>query len=70
MKNNDTFKITYTKQNGESVTRPGKWNDKCRESVASAGHKVLCYLDLKATEISGVDQYRNATNKITNWSIK
>ena len=37
---------------------------------ANAGHKVLCYLDLEATELSGADQYRNATNKITNWEIK
>jgi hypothetical protein len=69
MTNNDTFKITYTKQNGESVTRQGKWNDKCREYVANAGHKVLCYLDLEATELAGADQYRNATNKITDWRI-
>jgi hypothetical protein len=66
---NKTFKITYTKQNGESVIRKGKWTDKCREYVASAGHKVLCYLDLEATELAGTDQYRNATNKITNWRI-
>ena len=41
MEINKMFKITYTKQNGESVTRQGKWTDKCREYVANAGHKVL-----------------------------
>ena len=66
----ETFTITFTKQNGESVTRKAKWNDNCREFVAQAGHKVLTFLDLDATELSGKDQYRNATNKITAWSIK
>jgi hypothetical protein len=70
MKNNETFTITYTKQNGESVTRRGKWTDKCREYVAKAGHNVLNYLDLDATEEYGEEQMRNATDKITTWSIK
>jgi len=70
MENNKTFTITYTKQNGESVTRKGKWTDKCREFVAKAGHACLTYLDLGATEEKGKDQYRMATNKITDWSIK
>ena len=65
-----TFVITFTKQNGESTTRKAKWNDQCREFVAQAGHKVLTFLDLEATELAGRDQYRNATNKITAWSIK
>ena len=64
MENNKTFTITYTKQNGESVTRKGKWTDKCREFVAKAGHACLTYFDLDA------DNYRMATNKITDWSIK
>ena len=66
----ETFTITFTKLNGESTTRKAKWNDKCREYVAQAGHKVLTYLDLDATEEKGTDQYRTATNKITDWSIK
>ena len=41
MENNKTFTITFTKQNGESVTRRGKWTEDCREFVAKAGHKVL-----------------------------
>ena len=69
MENNKTFTITYTKQNGESVTRKGKWTEDCREFVAQAGHKVLTFLDLDATELAGKDQYRNATDKITTWTI-
>ena len=64
MKNNDTFKITYTKLDGESVTRKGKWTDKCKEFIAKKGHACLTYFDLDA------DNYRMATNKITDWSIK
>ena len=64
MINNQTFKITYTKLNGESVTRNGKWTDKCKEFIAKAGHACLTYLDLDA------DGYRTATDKITSWSIK
>ena len=70
MKTDQTFTITFTKQNGESTTRKAKWTDKCQEFVAQAGHKVLTFLDLDATELAGKDQYRNATNKITSWSIK
>jgi len=68
-KENKTFVITYTKLNGESVTRNGKWTDKCLERIANAGHKCLTYLDLDATEEKGTDQYRTATNKITDWTI-
>jgi|TARA_R100000458_G_scaffold8525_1_gene6737 hypothetical protein len=64
MKNNETFTITYTKLNGESVTRKGKWTDNCKEFIAKAGHKCLTYFDL------GANNYRQATNKITDWSIK
>ena len=70
MENSKTFTITFTKQNGESTTRKAKWNDKCREFVAQAGHKCLTFLDLDATELKGKDQYRMATDKITQWSIK
>jgi len=64
MENNKTFTITYTKLDGESVTRRGKWTDKCREFIAQKGHACLVYLDLDA------DNYRMATNKITDWRIK
>ena len=70
MKTDQTFTITFTKQNGESVTRRGKWTDKCREFVAKAGHNCLTFLDLDATEEHGKEQFRMATDKITTWSIK
>ena len=70
MENNQTFTITFTKQNGESTTRKAKWTDKCQEFVANAGHKCLTFLDLEATERYGKDQYRMATDKITSGSIK
>ena len=70
MENNQTFTITFTKQNGESTTRRGKWTDKCQEFVAKAGYKCLTFLDLDATERHGKEQYRMATDKITTWSIK
>ena len=70
MKNNQTFTITFTKQNGESTTRRGKWTEDCREFVAQAGHKVLTFLDLDATEAHGKEQFRNATDKITAWNIR
>ena len=41
MENNKTFTITFTKLNGESTTRHGKWTEKCQEFVAKAGHKCL-----------------------------
>ena len=69
MENNKTFTITFTKLNGESTTRKAKWTDKCREFKALAGHMCLVFLDLDATERYGKDQYRNATDKITPWSI-
>ena len=64
MELNDNFVITYTKLDGESVTRKGKWTDKCREHIAKAGHACLTYFDLDS------NNYRKATNKITDWSIK
>ena len=70
MKTDQTFTITFTKQNGESTTRKAKWTDQCREFVASAGHNCLTFLDLDATERHGKEQYRMATDKITTWSIK
>ena len=69
MENNQTFTITFTKQNGESTTRRGKWTDKCQEFVAKAGHKCLTFLDLDATEEKGKEQFRMATDKITDWRI-
>ena len=46
MENNQKFVITYTKQNGESVTRKGKWTDTCKEWICAKGYACLSYLDL------------------------
>ena len=70
MENNKTFTITFTKLNGESTTRRGKWTERCQEFVAKAGHKCRTFLDLDATEEKGKEQLRMATDKITPWSIK
>ena len=56
MKTDQTFTITFTKQNGESTTRKAKWTDKCQEFVAQAGHNCLTFLDLEATENYGKEQ--------------
>ena len=64
-KENKTFVITYTKLDGESITRNGKWTDKCKEFIAKQGHKCLTYIDLDNN-----NDYRMATDKITDWSIK
>ena len=71
MELNKQFTITYySNKDKKHITRQGKWTDKCREFKALAGHMVLTFLDLDATERYGKDQYRNATDKITTWSIK
>ena len=68
MKNNDTFKITYYSNSDKmTITRNGKWTDKCREWISNKGIECLVYLYLDKTEEFGTDQYRTATN---NWSIK
>ena len=68
MKNNDTFKITYFSNSDKmTITRNGKWTDKCREWISNKGIECLVYLNLDKTEEFGTDQYRTATN---NWSIK
>jgi len=68
MENNDTFKITYYSNSDKmTITRNGKWTDKCREWISNKGIECLVYLDLGKTEEFGTDQYRTATN---NWEIK
>ena len=70
MEENKTFRITYfAKKHGKHITRNAKWTDKCREFVANAGHKCLTFLDLDATEEKGKEQFRMATDKITDWRI-
>ena len=41
-----TFRITFTKANGEEVTRFGKFDDKCRYWTSKVGTALLTYFDL------------------------
>jgi hypothetical protein len=56
-----TFRITYKKANGETVTRFGKWDDKCRYWTSKIGEVLITYFDL--------DQkgYRTAKGK---WEVR
>ena len=56
-----TFRITYKKSNGETVTRFGKWTDKCRVWTSKIGHALMTYYDLDA------QGYRTAKNK---WEVR
>ena len=60
-----TFKITYfAKKHGKHITRNAKWTENFKEFISQKGVACMVYLDLDA------DNYRMATNKITDWSIK
>ena len=48
MIHNKTFRITFTKSTGETVTRFGKWTDKCRFWKSKIGHALMTYYDLDA----------------------
>lgn len=41
-----TFRITYKKSNGETVTRFGKFDDKCRYWTSKLGNALITYFDL------------------------
>ena len=56
-----TFRITYKKSNGETVTRFGKWTDKCRVWTSKVGSALMTYYDLDA------QGYRTAKNK---WEVR
>jgi hypothetical protein len=43
-----TFRITYKKSTGETITRFGKWTDKCRFWKSKIGHALMTYYDLDA----------------------
>jgi len=43
-----TFRITYKKATGETITRFGKWTDKCRFWKSKIGHALMTYYDLDA----------------------
>ena len=48
MIHNKTFRITYKKATGETITRFGKWTDKCRFWKSKIGHALMTYYDLDA----------------------
>ena len=61
MKDNQTFIITYTKKNGEQVTRNAKFiSGKCGEWISKAGNKLFTYFDVDQSNNMGGDQYRMA----------
>ena len=68
MKDGETFIITYTKKDGEKVTRNGKFIlGKCGEWISKAGNKLFTYFDVDQSNNMGGDQYRMAKD---NWEIK
>ena len=56
-----TFRITYKKATGETVTRFGQWTEKCRYWTSKLGEALITYYDL--------DQkgYRTAKGK---WEVR
>ena len=68
MEDGQTFIITYTKKDGEEVTRNGKFIlGKCGEWISKAGNKLFTYFDVDQSSAMGGDQYRMARD---NWEIK
>ena len=68
MKDGQTFIITYTKKDGEKVTRNGKFIlGKCGEWISKAGNKLFTYFDVDQSNHMGGDQYRSDRD---NWEIK
>ena len=68
MKDGHTFIITYTKKDGETVTRNAKFIlGKCGEYISKAGNKLFTYFDVDQSNHMGGDQYRSARDS---WEIK
>ena len=68
MKDGETFIISYTKKDGEEVTRNGKFIlGKCGEGGSKQGNKLFTYFDVDQSNNMGGDQYRMAKD---NWEIK
>ena len=68
MEDGQTFIITYTKKDGEKVTRNGKFIlGKCGEWISKAGKKLFTYFDVDQSNYMGGDQYRSARDT---WEIK
>ena len=56
-----TFRITFKKSNGETVTRFGKFDDKCRYWTSKVGTALITYFDLDK------QGYRTARNS---WKVR
>ena len=68
MTDGQEFVITYTKKDGEEVTRNGKFIiGKCGEWISKAGDKLFTYFDVDKSYAMGGDQFSMAKN---NWEIK
>jgi hypothetical protein len=59
-----TFRITYTKASGETITRFGKWDDKCRYWTSKIGETLITYLTYFDLDQKG---YRTAKGK---WEVR
>ena len=68
MKDGQTFIISYTKKDGEEVTRNARFIlGKCGEYISKAGNKLFTYFDVDQSNHMGGDQYRSARDT---WEIK
>ena len=68
MKDGHTFTISYTKKNGEEVTRKAKFVEgKTGQWISKLGEKLFTYFDVDQSNAMGGDQYRMAKNT---WLIK
>ena len=56
-----TFRITYKKSNGETITRFGKFDDKCSYWTSKVGSALITYFDLHK------QGYRTAKGK---WEVR
>ena len=56
-----TFRITYKKATGETITRFGKFDDKCRYWTSKVGNALITYFDLDK------QGYRTAKGK---WEVR
>ena len=65
MKDGHTFIITYTKKDGEEVTRNAKFIEgKTGQWISKLGEKLFTYFDVDKSNAMGGDQYRMAKNNL------
>ena len=63
-----TFRITYTKSNGETVTRFGKFDDKCRYWTSKIGHALITYFSKK--DKKHITRFGKFDDKSKYWTSK